>query len=76
MKITTLIENDCSDASPELISEWGLSLHVEYGDYSILFDTGQSGSFADNAERLDVDISSVQVMVLSHYHHVHGRYRF
>lgn len=72
MKITTLIENDCLDASSELISEWGLSLYIEFGDHSILFDTGQSGAFADNAERLDVDISMVQVMVLSHYHFDHG----
>ena len=56
MKITTLIENDCADASSELTSEWGLSLHIEFGDHLILFDTGQSGAFADNAERLDIDI--------------------
>ena len=72
MKITTLIENDRADDSSELIAEWGLSLHIEFGNHIILFDTGQSGAFADNAERLNVDISSVQTTVLSHYHFDHG----
>jgi len=72
MKITTLLENVCSDASSDLISEWGLSLHIEFGDHSILFDTGKSGAFADNAEHLNIDINSVQVMVLSHHHFDHG----
>ena len=72
MDITTLIENDCADDSSGLISEWGLSLYIKFGNHSILFDTGQSGAFADNAKRLNVDISSVDVMVLSHYHFDHG----
>ena len=72
MKITTLVENDCADVSSELNSEWGLSLHIEFGGHSILFDTGQSGAFADNAERLKIDISSVEMMVLSHHHFDHG----
>jgi 7,8-dihydropterin-6-yl-methyl-4-(beta-D-ribofuranosyl)aminobenzene 5'-phosphate synthase len=72
MKIATLIENDCSEESPDLISEWGLSLHIEFGDHSILFDSGKSGAFADNAERLNININSVQAMVLSHHHFDHG----
>lgn len=72
MKVTTLIENECYAASSDLISEWGLSLHIEFGDSSILFDTGKSGIFVDNAEQLNIDISSVQVMVLSHHHFDHG----
>lgn len=72
MKITTLIENRASTTEPNLNSEWGLSLHIEYNDYSILFDTGASDSFANNAKQLSVKIDSVQVAVISHHHFDHG----
>ncbi len=72
MKITTLIENDCSDDASGLVPEWGLSLHIEFERYSILFDSGKSGAFADNAERLNIDLHPIHVMVLSHHHFDHG----
>ncbi|MCJ7685036.1 MAG: MBL fold metallo-hydrolase [Desulfobacteraceae bacterium] len=72
MRITTLIENRASTTEPNLVSEWGLSLHIAFNDHSILFDTGTSGSFADNAERLSVNVDSVEAAVLSHHHFDHG----
>jgi 7,8-dihydropterin-6-yl-methyl-4-(beta-D-ribofuranosyl)aminobenzene 5'-phosphate synthase len=72
MRITTLIENRPSRTDPDLVSEWGLSLHVAFAGHSILFDTGLSGAFAKNAERLSVDLSSVDATVLSHHHLDHG----
>lgn len=72
MKITTLIENRASNTEPGLASEWGLSLHIAFNNQSILFDTGASGSFADNAKLLSVDLDSVEVVVLSHHHFDHG----
>ncbi|VEN74240.1 7, 8-dihydropterin-6-yl-methyl-4-(Beta-D-ribofuranosyl)aminobenzene 5'-phosphate synthase [Candidatus Desulfarcum epimagneticum] len=72
MKITTLIENEAPASCPDLVSEWGLSLHIEFGGRSILFDTGKSGAFADNAKRLDIDIGSVEAAALSHHHFDHG----
>jgi 7,8-dihydropterin-6-yl-methyl-4-(beta-D-ribofuranosyl)aminobenzene 5'-phosphate synthase len=72
MRITTLIENRPSLIDPDLVSEWGLSLHVAFGGHSILFDTGLSGAFAKNAGRLSVDISSVDAAVLSPHHLDHG----
>ena len=72
MKITTLIENRASNTEPSLASEWGLSLHIAFNNQSILFDTGASGSFADNAKLLSVDLDSVEVLVLSHHHFDHG----
>ena len=72
MKITTLIENRGTSDKPVLTSEWGLSLHIEFDNHSILFDMGTSGAFADNAEQLSVKIDSVDVAVLSHHHFDHG----
>jgi 7,8-dihydropterin-6-yl-methyl-4-(beta-D-ribofuranosyl)aminobenzene 5'-phosphate synthase len=72
MKITTLIENRASNTDPVLVSEWGLSLHIAFNDYSILFDTGVSGLFADNAKKLSIKLDSVQAVVLSHHHFDHG----
>jgi len=72
LKITTLIENRGSTTNPGLTSEWGLSLHIEFNNHSILFDTGASGAFVDNAEHLSIKVDSVDVAVLSHHHFDHG----
>ncbi len=72
MKITTLIENRPSTTEPGLSSEWGLSLSIEFKNHSILFDTGASGAFVDNAEHLSIKVDFFDVAVLSHHHFDHG----
>lgn len=76
MKITILIDNRLT--APALASEHGLSLHVETQTLSILVDTGLSGKAFDNAEKLGVDIESVDYLILSHGHvdHTGGLRRF
>lgn len=72
MKVTVLIENRPSETQKELVAEWGLCLHVAFHGHDILFDTGASSAFAQNAEHLSIDISSIGTAVLSHHHYDHG----
>lgn len=71
VKITTLIENN-PDKNNKLYNEHGLSLYIEVKDKKILFDTGQSGDFIKNAKKLNLDLSDVGFVVLSHGHYDHS----
>ena len=70
MKIVTLLENTA--CREDLTAEHGLSLYIETGAHKILFDAGQTGAFADNAEKLGVDLGKAEFAVLSHGHNDHG----
>lgn len=69
MKIVTLLENE---AAGGLCAARGLSQYIETPRHKILFDMGPDASFAENARRLGVDLSQVDVAVLSHGHSDHG----
>ena len=49
MKVTVLVDNINGES---LMGEWGLSFYIEYRDKVVLLDTGLSGLFAENADRL------------------------
>ncbi len=70
MKVTSLIDDECQNSGFE--GEHGLSLLIEWNDKTILFDTGATGRFADNAEKLGIDIGDVDVLVISHGHYDHA----
>ena len=72
MRITTLVENRPNPHDPALQAEWGLSQCVEIGGRRLLLDMGASDLFARNAERLGIDIASIDAAVLSHHHSDHG----
>lgn len=69
MKITALTENTSAFGLPV---EHGLSLFIEVNGRALLFDTGQTALFADNASRLNIGLRDVDICVLSHGHYDHG----
>ena len=70
MRITVLIEN--SACREDLAAEHGLSLYIEALGKKILFDAGQTAAFADNAEKLGVNLAGADFAVLSHGHYDHS----
>lgn len=70
MRIKVLAENTSKDDM--LGSEHGLSLYIETKKHKLLFDTGASDLFARNAVRMKIDLSKVDLAVLSHGHYDHG----
>ena len=62
MKLIVLAENTAPEGSG-LKPEHGLSLYLEYAGKKLLLDAGASGCFADNAERLGVDLAAVELAV-------------
>ena len=70
MRITALVENVSHGA---LTPEHGLSLYIEAGDRRLLFDVGPgSGVVFENAEKLGIDLTRVDTVVISHGHDDHG----
>lgn len=69
MKITVLADN--TDGT-ELKGEWGLSFYIEYKDKVVLLDAGLSGLFAENADKMGLDLNRVDYAVLSHAHDDHA----
>jgi len=69
LRITTLSENTAGMG--DFLGEWGLSILVETGDITVLFDTGKSTSAVYNADSLKIDFSAIDKIVLSHGHYDH-----
>ncbi len=76
MRIVTLIENLVYKQG--FVAEHGLALYIETENSKILFDTGQTGLFIQNAQKLGIAIEDVDILVLSHGHYDHtgGLYPF
>ena len=69
LTLTTLSENSANRKG--LLAEHGLSILVEYGNYSILFDTGQGISAVHNAEKMGINLHNINEIALSHGHFDH-----
>ena len=69
MKLLVLTENA---ADGRFAAEHGLSYFIEQDETKLLFDTGYSDIFLKNAKILNLDISKIKTVVLSHGHWDHG----
>lgn len=70
MRITVLVENN-SRIDNYLLSEPALSFLLEVDKRKILFDCGYSDVFIKNAEKLNIDLNSIDNIILSHGHNDH-----
>lgn len=70
MRIINLIED--TQGEKELHHEHGLSFYIETQKHKILLDTGLSDAFLENAVRLGIDLTQVDMVVLSHGHYDHA----
>lgn len=70
MKIVSLMDNVA--VADKYVSSHGLSFYIEMGKHKILFDAGPDAGFLENAKLLGIDLSQVDMAVLSHGHYDHG----
>lgn len=70
MIIKAIVENTSN--RQDLAWEHGLSLYIETQKHKLLFDTGASALFAQNAAKLDIDLAAIDTVILSHGHYDHG----
>lgn len=69
-KCTILLENTKSELKSTSI-EHGLSMLIETNNNKYLFDLGSTGIFYSNAKLMNVDLSDVKSVILSHSHYDH-----
>ncbi len=71
LMLTVLIENTRPENSM-LVAEHGLSILVETARTKFIFDCGHTGAACRNARALNVDLSAIKFVVLSHSHYDHA----
>jgi len=69
LEISCLNDDRCNINNLE--HEHGLSLYIENDNTKILFDVGQSSVFKNNATKLNIDLSKIEYLILSHGHYDH-----
>ena len=70
MKLKVLIDNN-TYIDQYYFGEPGLSYLIETDDAKSLFDTGYSGIYLTNADLMNIDLSDITHLVISHGHNDH-----
>ena len=70
MRIINLVENEMGETGCE--AAHGLSFYVETENHKFLFDTSPSDVVLRNAQKLGVDLTAVDTVILSHGHYDHS----
>ena len=70
MRIINLVENEPGDSGCD--AAHGLSFYVETQAHRFLFDTSPSELMIRNAQKLGVDLTAVDTVILSHGHYDHS----
>ena len=70
MRLVILVDNYAINGR-NLKGEGGASYYIEDEDKKFLLDVGVSDLFIKNAENLDIDLSDIDTVVLSHGHYDH-----
>jgi len=71
LSITVIYDNSLYKEG--IAEDWGFSCLIKAGRKEILFDTGQEGNILlSNADKLGVDLKTIDCIVLSHLHQDHS----
>ncbi len=70
MHIISLIED--TEGIQGCVSEHGLSIYLETAKHKILLDFGASARTLENAKNLGIDLSKIDIAILSHGHYDHS----
>jgi 7,8-dihydropterin-6-yl-methyl-4-(beta-D-ribofuranosyl)aminobenzene 5'-phosphate synthase len=68
-RLTIVVDNR---ANQGLTSEHGFAAWIEVPGRRLLFDTGQGTALEGNADQLNIDLGTVDTLVLSHGHYDHA----
>ena len=73
MKITVALDNNVPfNSRLPLVAEHGVAFVIDTGEKRVLYDTGQTGAVIDNLVTLDIPLSSIDAIALSHGHYDHA----
>jgi 7,8-dihydropterin-6-yl-methyl-4-(beta-D-ribofuranosyl)aminobenzene 5'-phosphate synthase len=67
LSLTVLVDNTPL-TDRDLMGEAGLSFFIETAEKKILFDTGLSGLFLENGEKMGISLRGLDYLILSHGH--------